>query len=515
SRYRRRRAFERGARDRRSFGLRRDRRSRARAERRARHERDGALGERIAGALYADDRGRGSAGLRAVLRARAVPVRGDRRAHGRARSHRSRLARRRRPGRDADGRAARPAAEDDAARAARTASDPGVGPRGRHARRRRAAGARVPGRRGQIVPDPYRRPHGRRHDVARPARRPVAGTGRRRRGHDVGLRGLRRRGDGDGRAHAGCDPCRPRVRAARDRRGRGAHRPGRRPAARRLAGDTGSGDVTGDGLDTERSVTAPVSLIVSAFAPVADVRRTLTPELRLDAGETCLLLVDLAGGRLRLGGSCLAQSFGVYGGEPADLDDPAKLRAFFDAQRALRAAGLVLAYHDRSDGGLFATLVEMAFASKAGLAIDVPDGSDEIAWLFAEEPGVVLQVRDEDLDAALAILAEHGLGRDARVVAKPTRDSDVVVRRGEAELYRAPRVELRKLWSELTFRIESLRDDPKCAEEAMAARLDDEDPGLNVHLTFDFAAPPEPARRVDRRPRVAVLREQGVNSQHE
>src|SRR5690606_36867333 len=267
--------------------------------------------------------------------------------------------------------------------------------------------------------------------------------------------------------------------------------------------------------DAERSVTAPVSLIVSAFAPVGDVRRTLTPELRLDAGDTSLLLIDLASGKLRLGGSCLAQSFGIYGGEPPDLDDPAKLKAFFAAQRALRDAGLVLAYHDRSDGGLFATLVEMAFASKAGLAIDVPDGVDEIAWLFAEEPGAVLQVRNADLDAVLAKLAEHGLERDARVVAKPARDADVVVRRGGLELYRAPRVELRRLWSELTFRIESLRDDPVCAKEAMDARLDDDDPGLNVHVTFDVDEPSKYAGRVDRRPKVAVLREQGVNSHRE
>ncbi|MFO7286862.1 MAG: phosphoribosylformylglycinamidine synthase [Gammaproteobacteria bacterium] len=267
--------------------------------------------------------------------------------------------------------------------------------------------------------------------------------------------------------------------------------------------------------DAERSVTAPVSLIVSAFAPVADVRRTLTPELRLDAGETSLLLIDLAGGRLRLGGSCLAQSFGVYGGEPPDLDDPAKLKAFFAAQRALRHAGLVLAYHDRSDGGLLATLVEMAFASKAGLVVDVPEDADEIAWLFAEEPGVVIQVRNEDLDAAFAILAEHGLERDAHVVAKPTREKDIVVRRGDSERYRAPRVELRRIWSELTFRIESLRDDPECAREALETKLDEDDPGLNVRLTFDPNEPSVHANRVNRRPKVAVLREQGVNSQRE
>src|SRR5690606_38175340 len=124
--------------------------------------------------------------------------------------------------------------------------------------------------------------------------------------------------------------------------------------------------------DGERSVTAPVSLVVSAFAPVADVRRTLTPELRRDVGATTLIAVDLSAGRQRLGGSCLAQSFGVYGGAPPDLDDPRTLKAFFAAQRELREAGLLLAYHDRSDGGLFVTLAEMTFASRVGLDVTLP-----------------------------------------------------------------------------------------------------------------------------------------------
>jgi phosphoribosylformylglycinamidine synthase len=266
----------------------------------------------------------------------------------------------------------------------------------------------------------------------------------------------------------------------------------------------------------ERSVTAPVSLIVSAFAPVVDVRRTLTPELVRDAGETSLFLIDLANGKLRLGGSSLAQSFGVYGGEPPDLDDAAKLRAFFAAMRALREAGLVLAYHDRSDGGLFATLVEMAFASRIGLEIAVPESvDDEIAWLFAEEPGAVLQLRSADMNAARAILAEHGLERDSAVVAHPASSGEIVVHRAGATLYRAPRVELHGLWSELTFRMEWLRDDPECAREAMETRLDAEDPGLSAELTFDVDGGPLRGERRSVRPRIAVLREQGVNSQRE
>jgi len=267
----------------------------------------------------------------------------------------------------------------------------------------------------------------------------------------------------------------------------------------------------------ERSVTAPVSLIVSAFAPVADVRRTLTPELVRDAGDTVLLLLDLAGGRLRLGGSCLAQSFGEYGGEPADLDDADKLVRFFAAQRALRERSLVLAYHDRSDGGLFATLVEMAFASRAGLEITVPPEVDPLAWLFAEEPGAVIQVRAADLPAVTSILIEHGLADDAHPVAIPTSKRDIVVARGDDVLFAAPRVELHRIWSELTYRMEALRDDPECAREAMETRLDETEPGLNAHVTFDIDAVPAVVRASSRgrKPKVAVLREQGVNSQRE
>src|SRR5690606_29085542 len=173
----------------------------------------------------------------------------------------------------------------------------------------------------------------------------------------------------------------------------------------------------------EHAVTAPVSLIVSAFAPVADVRRTLTPELAPPSGgtlaDTVLVLADLSRGRLRLGGSCLAQTFGEFGGPPPDLDEPELLAAFFAAQRELRAAGRVLAYHDRPDGGLFVTLAEMAFAAHAGLEIRVPDAAaDPLAYLFAEEPGAVLQVARADLAAVEAVLAAHGVPH--AVVAAPT-----------------------------------------------------------------------------------------------
>jgi phosphoribosylformylglycinamidine synthase len=263
----------------------------------------------------------------------------------------------------------------------------------------------------------------------------------------------------------------------------------------------------------EQAVTAPVSLIVSAFAPVEDIRRTLTPELRTDVGETVLLLLDLSGGEQRLGGSALAQSFGEFGGPAPDLDDPQRVLNFFRAQRALRERDLLLAYHDRADGGLFTTLVEMAFAARAGLDIELPAATDDpLGYLFTEELGAVVQVKAVDLEEALDVLREHGMD-DCSVVARVVDHDDVVVRQAEERLFVAPRARLHRWWSELTFRMQRLRDDPDCAQEAYDTILDKDDPGLNASLTFnppDFVARPR-----DARPKMAILREQGVNSQRE
>ncbi len=262
----------------------------------------------------------------------------------------------------------------------------------------------------------------------------------------------------------------------------------------------------------ERAVTAPVSLIVSAFAPVVDVRRTLTPQLARTP-ESVLLFVDLAAGAQRLGGSCLAQTFGQYGGAPPDVDDPERLKRWFAVQRELRAAGSLLAYHDRSDGGLFTTLVEMVFAANVGLDVELPaDAADALAYLFNEELGVVVQVPAADLTRVTALLARERLEHHA--IARIAGHDDVVVRRAGSELYRAPRVELRRKWSELTFRMQALRDDPECAREAFDAALDANDPGLNAKLTFGLPSERRSAARAGR-PKVAVLREQGVNGQRE
>jgi phosphoribosylformylglycinamidine synthase len=267
----------------------------------------------------------------------------------------------------------------------------------------------------------------------------------------------------------------------------------------------------------ERAVIAPLSLIVSAFAPVEDVRRTLTPQLHMDAGETLLLLVDLGAGRNRLGGSALAQVYGCTGAQPPDLDDPARLAAFFAAIQDLNATGHLLAYHDRSDGGLFATLVEMAFAGHCGVDVDI--GSLEgtaLSVLFAEELGAVLQLREDALEDVRGVLATAGLADCVTVIGRPAEGDRVRVRQGGRVLLDEPRRELRDAWSQTSYRMQALRDHPDCAREEHAARLDDDDPGLRAELSFDpgeDVAAPYIGRGA--RPRIAILREQGVNSQVE
>ncbi len=269
--------------------------------------------------------------------------------------------------------------------------------------------------------------------------------------------------------------------------------------------------------EQERRVTAPLSLVVSAFAPVTDVRRALTPQLRTDRGDTALLLVDLGGGQLRLGGSALAQVHGQVGAVPPDLDDPARLRGFFAAVQELAAAGLLLAYHDRSDGGLFVTLVEMAFAGGTGLEIDLATEGDPLAQLFAEELGAVLQVRTESVTAARACFTRHGLrGEWVRPCARLRATHEIAIRQAGRVLFTEQRSTLRGLWSETTAAMQALRDDPTCAAEEHESRRDATNPGLVLRPTFDpqaDVAAPFVARGA--RPRVAILREQGVNGQVE
>ena len=291
---------------------------------------------------------------------------------------------------------------------------------------------------------------------------------------------------------------------------------------------------------TEKAVTAPLSLIVSAFAPVTDARRTLTPQLRLDRGESELVLVDLGGGRNRLGGSVLAQVYGQLGDAAPDCDDPAKLKGFFAAMQNLNAAGWVLAYHDRSDGGLFATVCEMAFAARSGVTVNLDalvldaarldvDGEERarerlpaaveeriLAALFSEELGAVLQVRRADRDAVLGVLRAAGLSRETHLIGQPNGEGEVrVLVNGQRVLARR-RSQLHRAWSTVTHQIQRLRDNPACADQEYERLLDERDPGLNAHLAFDPAEDvAAPFITGGARPRIAILREQGVNGQME
>ena len=269
--------------------------------------------------------------------------------------------------------------------------------------------------------------------------------------------------------------------------------------------------------DESLTQSSPLSLIISAFSPVTDVRRVLTPQLRSDRGDTDLLLIDLGKGRNRLGGSALAQVYKQVGHEAADLDDPSALCAFFALIQSLNAEGTLLAYHDRSDGGLLACLCEMAFAGHCGVDIDVMNlGDDVIASLFTEELGAVIQVDHRDVDAVIKSAHVAGLGRYTHVLGTLCDDAQVCIRRGSRELIRQSLVDLQRMWSETTYHMQKYRDNPECAQQEYDSILQVDDPGLNVMLSFDAdddIAAPCIASGV--RPRVAVLREQGVNGQIE
>jgi phosphoribosylformylglycinamidine synthase len=265
-------------------------------------------------------------------------------------------------------------------------------------------------------------------------------------------------------------------------------------------------------------VVSPVSLVVSAFAPCDDVRATWTPQLRTDAGPTSLLLVDLANGRARLGGSIFAQVYLETGNEAPDVDDPAMICGLYAALAELRRLGPVLAYHDRSDGGLFVTLCEMAFAGRTGVCIDAgalsPDDRGLVAALFAEELGAVVQVREGDADAGLAVFASHGL--PARVVARVSGDDRVSVVRDGGVVYSESRVELQRAWSETTWLIQSLRDNPESARQEYDGVLDASDPGISPVVPFDPAEDvAAPFIATGARPAIAILRDQGVNGEVE
>ena len=283
-----------------------------------------------------------------------------------------------------------------------------------------------------------------------------------------------------------------------------------------------------------KEIISPLSLIVSAFAPVADVRAALTPQLRTDAGDTELLLVDLGQGKNRLGGSILAQVFGQMGSECPDLDDAEVFKKFLAAIQELRP--LLLAYHDRSDGGLYTTICEMAFAGHCGVTISLDalafdaaaddvdafkrNADEQLAGrakdlalqaLFSEELGAVLQIRAADRTKVMAALRAAGLGEHAHVIGQLNPRDEIRITRNNREVFSAKRDHLQRVWSETTWRMQTLRDNPDCAREEYDRIIELNDPGLSVALTFNTT----PFIGTGARPRVAILREQGVNGQVE
>ena len=264
----------------------------------------------------------------------------------------------------------------------------------------------------------------------------------------------------------------------------------------------------------EHNVVAPVSLIVSAFAPVTDVTKHLTPRLRNTDEPSYLLLFDLGEGRNRLGGSCLAQAYRRTGGRTADLDDPRLLKGLFAAVQELNARDMLLAYHDRSDGGLFATVAEMIFASRLGVTLTLSGSRIELLRrLFAEEPGAVVQVARSKLPQVQMVLDRNGIKAEA--IGLVTGDPKLAVKSGEEFVLELDRSTMQREWSEMSYRIQALRDNPTTAKEEFDRVLDDKDPGLNVRLAFDPNDDVARHLRSAGRPRVAILREQGVNSQYE
>ncbi len=266
-------------------------------------------------------------------------------------------------------------------------------------------------------------------------------------------------------------------------------------------------------------VTSPLSLVVSAFAPVSDIHRTLTPVLKTTPADTELLLVDLGNGRDRLGGSILAQVYNHLGEIPPDLENPTYIEGFFNVVRALDRSGRILAYHDRSDGGLFVTLAEMAFASHCGLAIELDESTrsnDPKATLFSEELGAILQIRREDRELVRDAFHEVGLTGMVHSLGTPTGDDRLLFYYGGEPLIAEDRVTLQRAWSETSYRMQALRDHPEAAQQAYDQILDRDDPGLHTELHFDPSGDPAaPYIATGCPPRIAILREQGINGQGE
>ncbi|MDQ7091459.1 MAG: phosphoribosylformylglycinamidine synthase [Methylococcales bacterium] len=260
----------------------------------------------------------------------------------------------------------------------------------------------------------------------------------------------------------------------------------------------------------QKTMTSPLSLIITAFAPVVDVSQTLTPELKNQDSE--LILIDLGQGQNRLGGSVLAQVYKKIGDECPDLDHADLLINFFNAIQCLNEQGLLLAYHDRSDGGLLATLCEMMFAGRLGINIELDAlGENHLPALFNEELGAVLQVKKENVDRVMVLLADVDLGGCSHRLGHILSKQQLQINFNNEIIYSSTRAELQQTWADVSYRMQALRDNPECARQQFEEISDDNDPGLNVNLSFDINENIIANLETASCPHVAILREQGVN----
>ncbi|MBC7787925.1 MAG: phosphoribosylformylglycinamidine synthase [Methylophilaceae bacterium] len=272
-----------------------------------------------------------------------------------------------------------------------------------------------------------------------------------------------------------------------------------------------------DENNVNKAVTSPISLVVTAFATTSDARKTLTPQMHTDKGNTNLILIDLGAGKNRMGGSALAQVYGETDNSAPDVDDAALLKAFFVEVQRLNSQSKILAYHDRSDGGLFITLAEMAFAGRCGIDIDISHLTGNVAdILYNEELGAVLQVRATDTNVILAEL-QAAMPKCVSIIGSAvTNNHGIVIRQYGDVVFAELRTNLHRMWSETTYHMQKMRDNPLCAQQEYDRILDMTDVGLHQHITFDIAnniSAPYISSGV--RPKMAILREQGVNGHYE
>lgn len=265
-----------------------------------------------------------------------------------------------------------------------------------------------------------------------------------------------------------------------------------------------------------REMTAPLSLIISAFGIVKDVRKTLTPQLRTDQGDSDLILIDLGKGNNRLAASAFAQVFSQVGHHAPDIKDTKSLKAFFDSIQTMNKEGLIMSYHDRSDGGLLATICEMAFAGHSGVTVRLDDvASDPMAALFTEELGAVIQTHHNDTEEVLSVLREAGLGKHTHIIGRLNTNDEVAFTWGGEEVYCEKRITLQQFWSEASYRLQALRDNADCADQEFSQIHDKQDPGIPVRVTYDLNEDVAAPYIKQQRPAVAILREQGINGQME